>query len=163
MRHLIAFSLCSAVLAGAALADGPPLGCYLRVYQDTHLKQNPAQIVEALQLRVYVQPEYGETVADMKVLFANQGHVAASGHGGQTLEQFLLCWGEGAETGCSVECDGGSLKVTKLTDETMTIETDYLLVGDVEECGGSVDLVEAPNQPVRYRLNKVADSVCLDN
>lgn len=145
--------------AGGALAEGPYVGCYARDYSAAHLEKYPAQVVQGVVMRVY-EDELGNRLVDMDVTFARQGHVAGTPFAGQTLNQFLLCFDSRGRAGCAVECDGGSFSVVKDTAEAMTFETEFLLVGDNEECGGAVDMAEVPGQAVRYRLNKVAAAQC---
>ncbi len=148
-----------ALLAGPALAEGPDAGCYVRDYSDAHLAQSPAQVVDWMQLWVY-EDENSNKLANMLVGFANQGHVAGTKHAGQVLDQFLLCFDYDSRKGCTVECDGGNFFVTRDTGEAMTIETDYLMVGATDSCGGAVDLAEKPGKAVKYKLNRVAAHQC---
>ncbi len=49
--------------------------------------------------------------------------------------QSLFCYADKtAKAGwrCAVECDGGSLEITRLDDKTLEFRTDYLLIGDAE-------------------------------
>ncbi len=145
--------------AGTAVAEGPDVGCYARDYSSAHLAKQPAQVVEQMALRVY-EDELGNRLADMEVTFANQGHVANGMFAGQTLNQFLLCFDYQGRAGCAVECDGGAFNVVRQKSDSITIETDLLMVGDTGECGGAVDLAEVPGKAVRYRLNRVGASRC---
>ena len=111
----------------------------MRDYSAAHLAQHPNQIVDWIRLKVF-QDAYDGTVADLDVLFANQGHVAGSGFDGRIVGQALHCWESGGETGCSVDCDGGSFIVTKDDGAVLMFKTDGLMVGDTESCGGAVSL-----------------------
>lgn len=157
MRWIIAGI--GSLVAGAALAEGPDLGCYARTYSDAHLAQNPAQVVQRMVLRTRWD-DHSDTYAEMWVETADQGHVAAAGQGRQLLEQTLTCWSQGNTDFCGVECDGGSFSVVQQDARGLTLQTSYLMVGDVEGCGGAVDLAEAPGQTTRYRLNRVGDTIC---
>ncbi|TCL09930.1 hypothetical protein BXY66_1997 [Shimia isoporae] len=154
-----ALSVLFVALGSSVLAEGPDAGCYARDYSAAHLAKHPKQVVDDVVLWIY-EDELGNKLADMDVTFAKQGHVAASMFAGQTLNQFLLCFDSRGRAGCAVECDGGAFVVVKDTPEAMTIETEFLLVGDTEECGGAVDMAEVPGKAVRYRLNRVAASQC---
>lgn len=157
----LATAICAAfsLVAGPVLAD-PTLGCFERSYSAAHLAGQPAQIVARMRLKLSIQPEYGEWIATMDVRAANQGHAKRNGHGDQSFAQFLICWEDGARRGCSVECDGGSFEITKESATSLTFRTDYLLVGETDDCGGALDLAEKQGQPVSYRLNRVDDAVC---
>jgi len=159
MKTFVATVLVAAVVGTAVFAGGPRSGCYQRDYTQAHLSSHPDQIVDQITLLIR-KDDYGETVASMRVLTANQGHVALSGHGNQLFDQFLICWADGARTGCSVECDGGRFEVTRDTGKALTFRTRNLWVGNTDECGGAIDLAERPGQPVSYRLNKVGASAC---
>ena len=141
--------------------SAPPEGCYERAYSQDHLAKNPDQIVA--QIAVKFGQKAGDRIAQMSVLTANQGHVKASGNGGQLLDQFLFCFAprDGAKNwSCSVECDGGSMEITRADAKTLLFRTDYLMVGDSDQCGGPVDLAEKKNVRVTYKLARVADNQC---
>ena len=159
MRSIIHTSVAAVMLAGTALAQDLPAGCYHRDYSDGHLASHPNQVVDWMRMLVG-QDVYGNKTVSMEVGFANQGHAGRSGHGGWAFDQYLSCWDDDGRTGCSVDCDGGAFTVTNLTGSSVTIQTDYLMIGDTEECGGAVDLAEIQGKPVRYRLDRVSDSVC---
>ncbi len=156
---IMSLTLSGAVLAGPVWADGPDAGCYVRDYSDAHLAGQPAQVVDWMQLWIY-QDDNQNKLANMLVGFSNQGHVASTKHAGQVLDQFLLCFDYDGRQGCTVECDGGNFFVTRETGDAMTIETDYLMVGETDSCGGAVDLAEVPGKAVRYKLNRVVASQC---
>lgn len=155
-----ALALFALVLAAPALAE-PSYGCYERVYSEQHLAGQPDQVVS--ELRLYLtssESENLEWTAGMEVISANQGHAARDGLGEQRFTQFLICWEDGGRRGCSVECDGGSLVITKDTHDELKFRTDYLMVGDAAECGGSLDLAEKVGKAVTYKLNRAPDHHC---
>lgn len=170
MRSTISTSLAlaAAVLSaatGAAQAEGGPShGCYARTYSATHLRANPAQVVERMLLRVRPEAPSGpaETVADMSVWAANQGHARSDGVGGERFDGFLFCWQQGKGKGCGIECDGGTLDIEIDDGRTLQFRTDYLMLGSAHDCGGILDLAERPGEIVSYRLERVADAVCTD-
>lgn len=142
-------------------ATEPTFGCYERVYSDQHLAGQPDQVVR--ELRLYLTSSESENMqwtAGMEVISANQGHAARDGLGAQRFTQFLICWEDDGRRGCSVECDGGSLMITKDDANGLTFRTDYLMVGDTGECGGALDLAEKVGQAVSYRLSRVAEHTC---
>ncbi len=151
--------LSSALLAGPALAEGPPEGCYVRDYTGAHLAGQPAQVVDWMQLWIY-SDENQNKLANMLVGFTNQGHVAGTKHAGRVLDQFLLCFDSGGRKGCTVECDGGNFFVTRDSGDAMTIETSYLMVGETDGCGGTVDLAEVPGKAVKYKLFRADAQQC---
>ncbi|MCP4818056.1 MAG: hypothetical protein GY883_02630 [Shimia sp.] len=150
----------AALGAGGAQAVGPELGCYTRDYSDAHLAKYPRQIVDWMTLWVH-EDEDGHPMASMTVGFADQGHVAGTAFGGQMASQFLVCLDIEGVPACGVECDGGYFTVVKDSADSMTIETSYLMVGDVDSCGGAVDLAEVQGQAVRYKLNRVESGMCV--
>ncbi|MFY0623234.1 MAG: hypothetical protein JXQ89_16235 [Pelagimonas sp.] len=135
-------------------------GCYERVYSDAHLAKHPKQVVKVIRLQVGEWLSDTDRAGKMQVIPANQGHVRGTGLAGQSLSQFLLCSQRGDTPVCQVECDGGSLELTKQDNTSLTFRTRYLMVGDNEECGGVMDLAEVQNQWVKYRLNRVQASAC---
>ncbi len=144
---------------GALAQSGPQPGCFSRTYTADHLKSQPNQVVEAMRLKIYDQG--GARYANMRVLFANQGHVRRNGQGAQVLDQFLFCFddSDGTPT-CAVECDGGSFRITRQDKSGLTFQTKYLIMGETEGCGGLIDLAEIPGRAVKYRLNRVEPQVC---
>lgn len=147
-----------ALLAAAACAQaGSEPGCYTRFYSDAHLAGHPEQVVGSMTLSLDTDDQ-GERVAWMEVATSGQGHAAQFGQ--QLFGQGLICWQSGGRTGCSVECDGGSFHVIRQDAETLLIETDYLMVGDTEECGGAFDIAERPGEPTRYLLRRADKAVC---
>ena len=161
MRNIIFTSIAAITISGMALAE-PTFGCFTRDYSDDHLAKHPEQIVDQIRLKLKRQPEYGEWIGLLDVKTANQGHVRTGGHGGEYFSQFLICWENGGTRGCSVECDGGSFDITKDDGKILQFRTQYLMVGETEECGGAVDLAEKRNQPVSYRLTRADDAACAD-
>ncbi|MEP3278623.1 MAG: hypothetical protein ABJN26_18505 [Stappiaceae bacterium] len=150
------------LIAAPSFAKGAPeQGCYHRDYSRDHLKENPDQVVSAMRLKIY--DSGNERHAAMEVQFANQGHAGRDGHGNKQMKQYLVCFSNsgGAPT-CGVECDGGQMRLVKQDGAGLTFETDYLMVGETEQCGGAVDLAEHPGQSVRYRLNRAGPNICSD-
>ena len=160
MRNIIFTSLIAGMIPLMAHADGPDVGCYDRTYSPEHLAANPAQVVAKMRLLIYVEPTYGETMAAMEVQMANQGHVAKTDVAGQTLRQGLICYTGASGDICAVECDGGSMVVTRQDKSGLTFRTSYLSVGETDSCAGVSDLAEVQGQEVSYRLEAAPMSVC---
>ncbi|MCP3971522.1 MAG: hypothetical protein GY717_14635 [Rhodobacteraceae bacterium] len=159
MKKTIIAAVVTALAGGAALADGPPPGCYHRDYTDAHLAKHPNQVVDWITM-IVEHDQYGHDVARMRVYTANQGHVRRSGHGHRVFDQFLFCWDDGRRARCGVECDGGGFVMTRYTGKSLTFETRNLWIGDTDECGGAIDLAEIPGRAVKYRLDRVSASIC---
>ncbi|MEP2533400.1 hypothetical protein [Shimia sp.] len=154
--------ICAATAALAAspvLGAGPDAGCYQRAYTPQHLAKYPAQIVERITMDVH-RDINGDKVASLWVDLASQGHVGRTKFAGQRVSQFLFCYDQQGQSFCGVECDGGGFVVTKQSGTSLTFRTDYLMVGDTDECGGAVDLAEVQGQDVSYRLDRVNASIC---
>jgi len=164
VRNIIFTSVFTALAVLAAPAVAAPAGCWSRQYDAGHLKQNPAQVVEASWLNFIWQ---GSTLtANLSVYTANQGHVRGTNNAEQVLDQVLLCWqDEGRKNAwsCSVECDGGMMEITRMDGKVLEFRTNYLMVGDTDRCGGAVDLAEHPGQSVTYRLYRAPDGECETN
>lgn len=157
-KAVLAFTLITGTAQAADLD-----GCWTRAYDKDHLRGHPAQVVEKIMFGAFPGSDGTSATADMVVVAANQGHAAQQGLGGQKLVQVLLCYADksaGAGWRCAVECDGGSLEITRLDDKMLEFRTDYLLVGDAESCGGALDLAEAPGQFVTYRLYRPSGPHC---
>lgn len=152
-------ALTAALLAGPALADGLPEGCYVRDYSDAHLASQPQQIVDWMQLWVY-QNQFENKSAMMQVRFAAQGHVAGTRHAGQVLDQLALCYEFEGGPACVVDCDGGRFQVVRDTGDAITIQTNYFMVGQTGSCGGAANLAEKPDQAVKYKLYRADARQC---
>lgn len=165
MRSIIFTSLVVACAAAPVLA-GPPEGCFVRHYTDSHLAGQPAQVVASIWLDIgtRVYDGHAQVDASMGVVTADQGHVRRAGLGGRYFDQFLICWQEG-NWRCAVECDGGHMEIIRYDGKVLEFRTRYLIVGDTggEGCGGSVDLAEKPGVAVVYRLYRAKDWECEAN
>ncbi|MDQ2089447.1 hypothetical protein [Marimonas arenosa] len=167
MRNTIFTSLIAGLVSAPAMAE-PTLGCFMRDYSDPHLAAHPDQVVDQIWLSFYKIPyevfETDDTYASVRVLTADQGHVASDGFGGQVFDGGMHCYQDRSrgetDWSCSVECDGGWFEITRDDGDVLEIRTSYVMVGDTEECGGAVDLAEHPQQPVTYRLYRVDGAVC---
>jgi len=161
-RGLMVLTAC-ALLIGPVSA-GPKItnGCFMRDYSAAHLAKNPNQVVDWIRLKVF-QDAYDDTVADLDVIFADQGHAAGSEFAGRVTGQVLHCWESNGAVGCSVDCDGGSFIVRRDDGDVLVFETEGLMLGDTESCGGAITLAEEVGKPVRYRLNRVDDAACEGN
>lgn len=148
------------ILAGAAQANDIRPGCYERIYSSSHLKNHPGQHVAAVRMKVGEWATNVSRATQLEVVLANQGRAAGTWSAGRTLSQFMFCGTETRWDTCLADCDAGSLQVTKQTSSSMTFRTRYLLVGEVADCGGSVDMAEIPGQWVSYKLNRVSNSAC---
>ena len=141
--------------------SGPAQSCYARDYSAKHLAGQPKQVVDRINI---LFSEVGDDLfATMSVLTANQGHVRKSGNGGQWFKQYLLCYqNNNTKSGwsCDVDCNGGTMAITRNDGKILEFRTNFLLIGGAEACGGPVDLAEVKGTPVTYRLYRVADSEC---
>ncbi|MFQ6553177.1 hypothetical protein AAD018_012645 [Aestuariibius insulae] len=158
MRSIICISV--GLCAGSAGALPEP-GCYVRVYGERHLAENPDQVVAAMRLRL--GDDIGSSSfsgAEIEAVFADQGHAVKDGFGGRVLSQSLLCWERNGATGCGVECDGGTFDILRQEDGILEIRTESLTIGRHDDCGGTSILAEAEGDPVTYRLFQVADAAC---
>jgi len=143
-----------------AVAQDTFVGCWARDYDAAHLAAHPAQVVRSMRLYVDPGPAVG-LAAILSVVLEDQGRVRGQGLAGRRLEQYLMCFDDDAgRITCGVECDGGSFEVLSLTADRVDIRTSWLLVGDVDDCGGAVDIAEVENQPVTYRLLRAPDADC---
>jgi len=147
------------MLAGPVMAEEPRPGCYMRDYSDAHLAKHPEQIVDRMVVQIARQAT-GTVVADIWVTLADQGHVRTSAMGHHRVSQVLVCWSDNGRARCGVECDGGSMEITRQDGEVLIFRTDYMLVGPTDQCGGAIDLAERPGQMVSYRLAPVAETLC---
>lgn len=159
ITYINSLILVAAMALPVQAQSAPPEGCYERQYTQSHLAKNLDQVVA--QIAVRFGKNAAENVALMSVLTANQGHARQAGNGGKLFDQFLYCSASNGDSWrCAVECDGGSFKITQLDGKTLKFTTEYLMVGQADECGGAVDLAEKQGQKVTYKLTRVADNQC---
>ncbi len=158
MRSIICISL---GLWSGAVSALPEPGCYVRVYGERHLAENPDQVVAAMRLRLgddIGNPSYSG--AEMEAVFANQGHAVEDGFGGKVLSQSLFCFEHDGSIGCAVECDGGSFDILRQEDGILEIRTEYLSIGRHDGCGGTSTLAEADSGFTTYRLYRAPEGAC---
>jgi hypothetical protein len=148
-------------LASPATAGGPPPGCYDRSYTPEHLRKAPDQFVARIRLWLEPNGDGSNVQGNLSIWTANQGHARRDGLGNQQFDSPLICWSEGGQDFCGIECDGGYGRIT-VKGGTLDLRTDRMWIGEVEDCGGAIDLAERPDTPVTYRLTRVADAVCTD-
>lgn len=161
-KRRVAALAAAAMLAAAGQASAVEVrpGCYMRVYSDQHLRDHPAQVVKSVRLKVGQWMTEVAREAVIEVVPANQGHARGAPWVGARLQQFLICGTESGAPLCQVECDGGSMEVTRQDGSGMVFRTRYMMVGTTGECGGVMDMAEKRNQWVSYKLFRVADSDC---
>lgn len=160
MRNTTFTKALAVTLIGALPAQAQDIaGCYARAYDAAHLTSQPAQVVKAITLQVHAGSAKS-TTATLRVRAADQGHARRSGQGGRRFDAFLLCDRTMDGWRCGVECDGGSLIVTRHDTQVLEFRTNHLMTGAGDSCGGMLDLAELPGQPVTYRLFSRPDDVC---
>jgi len=159
MKQVMFFAVLCMGCGSAVAADGLRPGCYHRDYSAEHLRQHPEQVVDEITMGVE-RDEQGNLIARLKVATADQGHAGQNGLGNRIFMQSLICFDQNGQMVCAVECDGGLFSVTRQTEDAVTIKTKYLMVGDAEACGGTLDLAERPMIPVKYKLDLVPDAAC---
>ena len=160
MRSII-FTSALAMIALPAVAE--PEGCFARIYSDAHLAKNPNQVVRSISMSF--GDFAGDTVpwVDVEAEIADQGHARGTGQGGNTYGQIARCSDQGnSKTGwtCSVECDGGTLRIDRLDAASLLVSLDYFIMNTGDDCGGVVDLAEEPGQFVSYKLVRQPDAAC---
>lgn len=162
MRSLVFVGLLALATPAPNLAQAQDiLACYARNYSDAHLAANPAQVVQSMVF-AFEQGE-AEVLVNMAVKVANGGHAKGGPLVGKWVRQGMFCFDGGAGqvgTRCAIECDAGSMEVVKVTPNSLTFRTNYLTVGEADECGGSIDIAERPGQPVSYKLMKADPKHC---
>ncbi|MGC1495890.1 MAG: hypothetical protein WA790_08775 [Sulfitobacter sp.] len=140
-----------------------PAGCFERTYSDAHLAKNPSQVVRSISMSF--GDFGGDTVPwiDVEAEIADQGHARGTGQGGNTYGQIARCTDQGnSKTGwtCSVECDGGTLRIDRLDATSLLVSLDYFIMNTGDDCGGEVDLAEVPGQSVSYKLERQPNAAC---
>lgn len=148
------------VLASPTLAQTLPMGCFARDYDAAHLAANPQQNVQSIRLNFVPEHEFGSNVMAVRVLLANQARAADEGFGGQVMEQLSYCWDDGGTLRCGVECDAGIMDIGTVVGDRLDVTTSNFWVGDVEGCGGAMDLAEIDGQSTTYRVFRADGAQC---
>ncbi|MEM6305597.1 MAG: hypothetical protein AAF744_12830 [Pseudomonadota bacterium] len=160
---LIAGTILAPLLGATPLFAQSPEGCWARAYSDAHLAKHPAQVVENISISFDLEFEPGRPWIDVQVDVADQGHAAGTGQGGNTYGQSARCF-EDAKAGtgwsCSVECDGGIMRIDRLTDAEMLVRLETFWMGTGDDCGGPFNLAEVPGQTVAYKLFRQPAALC---
>jgi hypothetical protein len=105
---LLTVMMVAPVTAGAA---EPLLGCFARTYDKQHLAQHPDQLVTAVQLKLYAGPIDSYYKRWFSIRMQKRGHKALHNEG--------YCEQEGSVTKCSIECDGGGVRVIPSSNSTV--------------------------------------------
>ena len=163
MRSIIFTSALGMVLAVPVVADPIPMGCFERTYDAAHIASHPNQIVDWVRLEISENDTFDVIDAFLEARFSNQGRVKGTKSAGKILDQLLSCQEFGSGPGCAVDCDGGSFRFVRVSEKSITIETEGVTLGVTEGCGGSESLAEHLGETVRYRLNRVDDAICKEN
>lgn len=160
----------SVLVAGLALAQPVaaqriPEGCFSRVYTAAHLASQPDQVVEAMWLNFWHDPQSDDAPSfRIGALMADQGHAARDGFGGMIFSETGYCT---STDYCAVFCDGGVFAITRDDGDMIEITTDHLRLVIGGECGEGIQavttLAEAPGRPTTYRLFRAEDHVCEPN
>ena len=156
-RVLSTIFISLALAGGAARAQLPAQGCFLRDYDAAHLRANPAQGVAGLRLWFYSETTDGSQPAVMvEARMAGQGQAVRDNVAGQVLTQTGICDGRDS---CYVECDGG-LFTAERVEGGLRLTTRFFAVGEQDSCGGTSDLAEGQDRQTVYQLAAAPDAAC---
>ncbi|MGJ8615447.1 MAG: hypothetical protein ACSHWS_01325 [Sulfitobacter sp.] len=161
MRSIIFTSFLALLALPVAAAE--PEGCFARTYSDAHLAKHPAQVVREISMSFGDFAGDDVPWVDVEAEIADQGHARGTGQGGNTYGQIARCTdGGNSKTGwtCSVECDGGTMRIDRLDATSMLVSLEYFIMNTGDDCGGEVDLAEVPGQSVSYKLERQPDAAC---
>ncbi len=136
--------------------------CWQRVYDEAHLLAHPDQTVTAMTLgagfyRLEDAPpeDSGNTLFGMAVTLRDGTKGTTSG----------VCWSDGSELRCGVECDGGGVVVSGARNGSALIDlgtTGYIRMEG--ECGGYGEMESFALEPglddKTFLLGKVDAKVC---
>jgi len=141
--------------------------CYERVYDAAHLREHPAQKVEALLFRL----RYHRHTPDKANPDGQRNYYFDLGARLKGRERLLKAAGEcvpgdRARISCGVDCDGGGILVRPAPDQgRLTVSFDKLIsrIRMSENCDGSeedgVDLTPGQDDK-EFRLGKVNAATC---
>lgn len=150
-----------ALTASPLAAQSAPEGCFARDYSAAHLAAQPDQVVDCITVN-FAPSDHDDTqtIAVIRVLMANQGHAARNGIGGMILGEAATNWADPLTFG--IDCDGGTLEVTRQDGDMIEFRTQYLRVSTEGCSGDSVagDLAEHHGEWTTYRLFSADPSFC---
>ncbi len=168
LAALIAATVAAPTAHAATLADlveqvDGGKSCWQRVYEKTHLKNHPDQLVKSMTFGVEFHPhedpepdDPGFSLFGMSVAMRD-GRTGTTGGG---------CWiGEGGQLRCGVECDGGGVELRMQPEGGLLIDleaTGYIRMEG--ECGGGTEDATFPLEPglddKRFLLHPVDVAIC---
>ena len=127
------------------------LGCFVRIYDRTHLAEHPDQIVMAVKLSITKANHYYDYNFSLQMQLRGRDKILETAGG---------CHSERAGIKCSVECDGGSVYVVPHASHAMM----FLDRIRMAECGKSFieggEDVTGGKDDREFRLDRSDDSVC---
>lgn len=177
---VIGSALCALALsAGLAVADTPPgigalvpllapqkgnKACYIRTYDNAHLRAHPRQRITAMKFLLGVK-EYDPRKANAKglddlVYYTFAMSVARRGDK-RLLHASGDCFG-GDTISCAVDCDGGGVALDKLPPANTLIvrmkDSGIRMLHDCDDEQGV--LVKAGADDMLFHLEKAANEAC---
>jgi hypothetical protein len=137
----------------AAHTETNAFGCFARVYDKAHLAKHPDQLVTAVKLHIKKWKDEKSFEFALKVKVRGRS---------ETLHTGGLCHKGESGLSCSVECDGGSIKVVPRSDHAMMyVERIRMATCDSDYVDGGEDLSGGKDDRV-FRLNRVDKRECAE-
>lgn len=141
-----------AMVAGPVFAE---MGCFQRVYTNSHMSKNKNQTVKAMVLRF----------SDYASAAFNTGEIAGVGvqfrDSGKFYTDSMFCFQDASRVWCGIECDAGGGVIRWKDKNTILLDTKGFLVG--ADCGTGIDYRRVSDigvESTTYRLNRVASDKC---
>jgi hypothetical protein len=174
VRNITYISLAVTLLAASASAETLKDGCFSRTYSAGHLAKNPNQSVASILIAM-VEGDAGEGFAGYALVRAKMADTAVTrdkGIVGKTFENGLFCktldedlgngqdWIKLGRMTCFAECDGGYFQVVGSDSKSLTIQTDFITMGELTDCGGTGYLGDDGAAQTTYKLSAVDPAQC---
>lgn len=123
-RALLAALLAAAI---AAPAGAEITGCFGRSYSPEHLASHPAQQVQEIRAKRYVEEGGAVEYYDLKVHFRDDPREFTASTYCQDIDSRRVCM---------IECDGGAVYPALSKDGRLQLSTDYLRAETSEQLAG---------------------------
>jgi hypothetical protein len=148
----IALAIVAIIVAIPAARAETMLGCFVRIYDRTHLAEHPDQIVRVVKLSITkAAGHHYDYNFSLQMQLRGRNKILETAGG---------CHSERAGIKCSVECDGGSVYVVPHAGHAMM----FLDRIRMAECGKSFieggEDVTGGKDDREFRLDRTDDLVC---
>jgi hypothetical protein len=147
----VALASMAIIVAIPAAKTESMLGCYVRIYDRTHLAEHPDQIVRAVRLSITKADHYYDYNFSLQMQLRGRDKILEAAGG---------CHSEGTGIKCLVECDGGSVYVVPHAGHAMMFLDRIRMAECSKNFAEGGEDVTGGKDDREFRLDRTDDVVC---